>query len=104
MKLANQPCRITRAPVFVPGPRLLNVPSYDTRSQTYYAQPDCLAALEVPSRPSRDAIASARRFLLEELLGDFPFVADSDRALIAKCSEENKINGGEAGIRTLGRG
>ena len=72
--------RITRAPVFVPGPRLLNVPGYDTRSQTYYAQPDCLAALEVPSRPSRDAIGSARRFLLEELLGDFPFVADSDRA------------------------
>ena len=64
--------RITRAPVFVPGPRLLNVPGYDTRSQTYYAQPDCLAALEVPSRPSRDAIGSARRFLLEELLGDFP--------------------------------
>ena len=72
--------RITHSPVFVPGPRLLNVPGYDPESQTYYAQPACLVDLEVPSRPSRDAVTSARRFLLEELLGDFPLVADSDRA------------------------
>ena len=72
--------RITRSPVFVPGPRLFDVPGYDAQSQTYYAQPVCLVGLEVPARPSRDAIASARRFLFEELLGGFPFVADSDRA------------------------
>ena len=72
--------RITHAPVVVPGPRLLNVAGYDTESQTYYAQPECLVGLEVPARPSRDAVASARRFVLKELLGDFPLVADADRA------------------------
>jgi len=72
--------RIVHTPVFVPGPRLVKDLGFDTRSGTYYAEPKSLVSLQVRSRPSRKAIASATRFLLEELAGDFPFVADSDRA------------------------
>ena len=72
--------RFTSAPIYVPGPKLLNVPGYDPKSQTYYHQPTCLESLRIPKAPTGVAKEQARRFLLEELLVDFPFVADSDRA------------------------
>lgn len=44
-----------------------------------YADPS-LHIPEVPAHPSREQIARARALLLDELLVDFPFVRDSDRA------------------------
>ena len=72
--------RFTSAPVFVPGPRLLKAPGYDPKSQTYNAQQACLDALRIPKTPTAAAVDRAKAFILEDLLGDFPFVADSDCA------------------------
>ena len=72
--------RVTHAPVILADHRILLTAGYDPPSLTYYAQPACLADLEVPTAPTREEVAAARRFLLEDLFGDFPFVSDASRA------------------------
>lgn len=66
-------------PVFTASGRLVTKQGYDAEA-AYYLHGDGGRALEdIPEDPSDD-VAEARHWILEELLGDFPFVTDADRA------------------------
>ena len=76
------PCltRIVEAPVFGPDGSLLTAPGFHSGSRTYYAPAAGLTIPALPDRPDSNDVASARDLLSWELLGDFPFCSDSERA------------------------
>lgn len=71
---------IVEVPTFTRDGTLHITPGYDPVGQTFYAPPDGFSVAPIPQRPSQDDISQARAFLLDELLGDFPFVNDAERA------------------------
>jgi hypothetical protein len=72
--------RIVEVPVFAPDGNVKTSPGYDAGSRTYLAPPARFVLPALPNSPSAADVAEARRLLIDELLGDFPFVASSDRA------------------------
>lgn len=67
---------IVTTPVFRPGDgSLVQTPGYDRTTGLIYAPKLPLAV--VPDKPSNKEMAEARRFVLEELLADFPWVSSS---------------------------
>jgi hypothetical protein len=71
--------RIATVPTFVPGGRLLETPGYDEKSGVLYAPPDGFTMRPVPEKPTDNDVERARALVLE-MLHDFPFVSDADRA------------------------
>lgn len=69
---------IVTSPVLRPDGRLLQTAGYDEDTGLYLVPRLPLEA--VPDAPSDEQVAAAREMLLGEVLCDFPFVADSDRA------------------------
>jgi putative DNA primase/helicase len=72
--------RITGAPVFAADGTLGPAPGYHAGSRSYYHPSHGVALPEVSVRPTAKEIGRARRLIVEELLGDFPFVTEPDRA------------------------
>jgi putative DNA primase/helicase len=72
--------RITAAPVFSAAGTLRTQVGYDAASETYYAPGPGFALPTIPDRPTDDELERARALILTELLGDFPFVSDAERA------------------------
>lgn len=72
--------RIITAPGFTADGRLLDAPGYDAASGILYAPPAGLGIPPVPDKPDDGDVARARGLLLEEMLVDFPFTSDADRA------------------------
>jgi hypothetical protein len=70
---------VVHSPVFTRDGRRLTDPGYDAASGLYFAPPPDLVLPSVPSAPSGEDIAAAVA-LLWELLSDFPFVSEADRA------------------------
>lgn len=71
--------RITQVPVFDRKGRLIHAPGYDRNSHVYY---DPCKNLEIPTvarHPIAEASA-AKQLLLDEMLVDFPFEGEADRA------------------------
>jgi hypothetical protein len=71
--------RVIEAPFFAPNYSLQIVPGYCPDARVYYAPPEGFRIPETPRNPSRNDIEKAIQLLEIELLGDFPFVDDSDR-------------------------
>src|SRR5262249_39379603 len=71
---------IANAPFFLPDGQLIVRPGLHPGSGIYLAPVGLDGLPEVPAAPSREEVAGARALILEELLVDFPFVADADRA------------------------
>jgi hypothetical protein len=72
--------RIVAAPVFAADGTLLQTPGYQAPAAIYYAPADGLDVPAVPETPSRSDIDHARELLLDDLLADFPFTGDAERA------------------------
>jgi hypothetical protein len=72
--------RVVTAPVFSPEGMLQTAPGFHRKAKVYYAPPQGLTLPAVPANPNGADVAEAKRLLLEELLGDFPFVDQADRA------------------------
>lgn len=72
--------RLVTVPVFAPDGTLQTEPGYHAAARVYYAPPPGLVIPAVPEKPTAADVATAKRWLLDELLGEFPFVADADRA------------------------
>jgi hypothetical protein len=71
--------RIARAPMLTPSGAIHARDGYDPETRCWFA----LGGLSMPpvsNNPTQAEIEAARDFLLVELLGDFPFVEDGDRA------------------------
>jgi hypothetical protein len=71
--------RIVEAPVFSPDGILCLEPGYSPDSKSFYAPAPGFAVPPVSPQPTTEEIQSARQ-LLEELVIDFPFVGDAERA------------------------
>lgn len=71
---------ITTTPVFGRGGELLTKPGYHADARLLYDPPPGFVLPIVPAVPTPSDIASARQLLLDDLLGDFPFTGDAERA------------------------
>ncbi len=71
---------IVTAPVFGQGGTLLTDPGYHPDARLLYQPPPGFSVEPLPSHPDDAQIAAARDLLLDDLLGDFPFIGDAERA------------------------
>jgi hypothetical protein len=72
--------RIVAAPILTPTGAIAETEGYCPETRTYYAPDPSLRLPAVPSTPSDEGIERARELILGELLGQFPFVGESERA------------------------
>jgi Bifunctional DNA primase/polymerase, N-terminal len=72
--------RIVRIPVFTADGRLLTEPGHDATSGIYFAPAPGLSMPTISEDPTAAEIGEAQRWITEELLGDFPWASDADRA------------------------
>jgi hypothetical protein len=70
---------LTEVPVLRPDGTVLHVPGYDSATQLAYLPAPGLKLPKIPSVPTGSDIASALD-LIEEMIGDFPFVGKPDKA------------------------
>ena len=71
---------IVTAPVFGRDGSLVTEPGYHTATRLLYEPPPGFVLPAVPERPSPAEIEAARSLLLDDLLGDFPFTGEAERA------------------------
>ena len=71
---------VVTTPVFGSDGTLIIKPGYHPDYALWLHLPDGFKIDSVPERPTKAEIDKARRKLASELLGDFPFVSDSDLA------------------------
>jgi DNA polymerase I-like protein with 3'-5' exonuclease and polymerase domains len=72
--------RVAGAPFVRLDGSICQTPGYDDASSTMLVMDDRLAALQVPEAPTDSEVSLARKLIMEECLGDFPFPAAADRA------------------------
>jgi len=70
---------ITEAPFIRPDGEIVSTPGYDAATRTFYAPVGNMKGFFVPERPNDDDVDGARA-LIEEALGEFPFVDEASRA------------------------
>lgn len=68
---------VKSAPFFALGGRRVDQPGYDSDTKTYLASE--LDVPQVNDVPSEDEVFEAKRLIIEEVLGDFPFEGVVDR-------------------------
>jgi hypothetical protein len=71
---------IVEAPVFLADGTMLSTPGYHAAARLYYQPVDGFILPTVPATPGAAEVAAARTLILDELLGDFPFVLEAERA------------------------
>ncbi|MDP9470074.1 MAG: hypothetical protein M3Q71_05315 [Chloroflexota bacterium] len=71
---------IVQTPVFAPDGSLHTQPGYHAAGRTFYAPDPGFQVPAVPDSPTSEDIARARALITDELLGEFPFVGDAERA------------------------
>jgi len=71
---------ITGAPIFTPTGDLIVTPGHNRETGIYYAPAESFRVPLVPTRPTLADIDEAKNLLLFELLGDFPFIGETERA------------------------
>ncbi|MBA4389104.1 MAG: hypothetical protein C0404_14120 [Verrucomicrobia bacterium] len=71
---------VVSTPVFDQDWRLITRPGYHREARLWLQLNEDAATYDVPLRPSAEDLAAARALLVDDLLVDFPFAADSDRA------------------------
>lgn len=71
---------ITEAPAFAPDGSLPDGAGYHAAGQVYYAPPAGFALPTIPADPTPEQVAAARALILDDLLCDFPFAGDAERA------------------------
>ena len=71
---------IVTAPVFGSDGTLITEPGYHPATRLLYEPAHGFALPPVPDDPTPQQIAAARSLLLDELLGEFPFVGEAERA------------------------
>ena len=72
--------RIVECPIFAPDGTLQTKPGYSHASKTYFVPAPGFVLPNVPLRPSAFDIKDAVDLLMNDLIHDFPFVAETDKA------------------------
>jgi putative DNA primase/helicase len=71
---------IVAAPVFGRAGELVTEPGYHPATRLLHEPPAGFELPPVPERPGAADVAAARSLLLDDLLGDFPFTCEAERA------------------------
>jgi phage/plasmid primase-like uncharacterized protein len=71
---------IVTAPVFGSDGTLITSPGYHPATRLLYEPAQSFTLPPVSEQPTSSQIGNARSLLLEDLLGDFPFVSEAERA------------------------
>lgn len=71
---------IVQAPVIGPDGSVSLQPGYHRPSKLFYAPAPGLSIPEIPDDPTIEQVAAAVTLIRDELLGDFPFTGDAERA------------------------
>ena len=71
---------VITAPILRPDGSLLDTPGYDPATRLYLEPDPALRAISIPEEPTREQAHEALR-LLSDLIAEFPFVEDVDRAV-----------------------
>jgi len=71
---------VVSTPVFDSTGELVSTPGYHAGARLWYHHHEGLEVGTVPEQPSPDEVLAAKTLLVDDLLVDFPFAADSDRA------------------------
>ena len=72
--------RVVEVPVLAPDGTVHEQPGYDPSSRCFYAPTRGLDVPPVSERPTAGDLAHAKELILDDLIGDFPFVTDAERA------------------------
>ncbi|SDW76731.1 hypothetical protein SAMN05444358_1011704 [Ruegeria halocynthiae] len=64
---------LIRVPIYGADKTLINKRGYNANGWVYYQPPNDLNIRALPDRVGRGALSKARRLIVEELMGDFPF-------------------------------
>jgi hypothetical protein len=72
--------RFVRIPVFARDGSLHDRPGYDPQTRSYYAPQPGVQIPPVPVSPTAADLKRAKSLIFDELLGDFPFAGDAERA------------------------
>ncbi|RJO65962.1 MAG: hypothetical protein C4523_14505 [Myxococcales bacterium] len=71
---------IAHTPFFAPSGELVSTPGYHEGTQCFYWPDPALESLHLPTIVTKAEIDTAREILLSDLLIDFPFKTEADRA------------------------
>jgi DNA polymerase I-like protein with 3'-5' exonuclease and polymerase domains len=71
---------IARSPFVRPDGTICRANGYDEATRTMVVMDPELVGIEVPDEPSDDEVSQARKLILDEWLGDFPFPDEANRA------------------------
>lgn len=71
---------VITTPVFDHDWRLITEPGYHPDAKLWLHLPAGTAPYDIPFKPTPDEVAGARSLIVDDLLVDFPFTAESDRA------------------------
>jgi hypothetical protein len=71
---------IVTTPVFGRNGELITEPGYHAAARLLYDPPASFVVPALPANPTPADIAAARSLLLDDLLGDFPFTGEAERA------------------------
>ena len=109
---------VIEAPSFTQSGRLVDKPGFDREARLWLQPPEGLELRPVASSPSRKAVERAKSLIFEQILPEFPFLGDGDRAntvamllqpiarrLITECTPLYMISAPTAGTgkSTLGK-
>jgi len=72
--------RIVEAPTFAGDGSLCTDPGYNAKNRTFYAPASGFTLSPISTQPSADEINEARGLLTDELIGDFPFDGEAEKA------------------------
>jgi putative DNA primase/helicase len=72
--------RVTECPTFGPDWSVRTTAGYHASGRTYCAIPPEITMRPVSDRPTATEVRQAKAFILEDVLGDFPFVGPADLA------------------------
>ena len=88
---------IAPVPVFAADGTLVTEPGYCEKTEFFYCPPANVMLPKINSNPTAAELKAAKRLILEELLGDFPFVGPSEIShavgLLILSFVRNMING-----------
>lgn len=70
---------VVKCPYFTAAGKLVTAKGYDADSQLWYEPEAGFTLPEVPTKPAEAQLAEARRWIVSELLHDFPFQTEADR-------------------------
>jgi hypothetical protein len=70
---------IIEHPIFRSDGTLLETPGYDIKTGLYYSPPVGFVLADRPARPTREDARDAAKWILDEVMVDFPYESDSDK-------------------------